>query len=66
MTLDRQYMKDKADERQEAREEHVRMMLVEFIDQLSQDFVLGCPKYSDRDEVIDIIEKFVTKRRRWL
>ena len=62
--IDTQYMKDKEDEREGTRNEHVRKLLGELIDQLCQDFYLD--DSIDRDDIINIIEKFVTKRRRWL
>lgn len=64
--IDTQYMKDKADERRSVREEHARKLLGELIDKLCYDFNAGDPGCMDRDDVINLIEKFVTKRRRWL
>lgn len=60
MTLDRQYMDDKTKEKEAAKDEHTRLLLGELLDILTRD--LG----EDRDKSIDRIEKFVTKRRRWL
>lgn len=67
--IDTQYMKDKKEEQREAMEEHIRKMLMELVDQLCLDFNRIDPNHAvfwDRDYTIDIIEKFVTKRRRWL
>jgi len=61
MALDMQYVSDKAKEQEDARGEHVKKLLGELIGQLCDDF-----HSKDRDGVIDIIERFVTKRRTWL
>ena len=61
MPIDIQYMADKVKNQESARGEHVRKLLGELIDQLCDDF-----HSKDRDGVIDIIERFVTKRRTWL
>lgn len=61
MTIDAQYIADKAKDQEAARGEHVRKLLMELIDQACKDF-----QTKDRDGIIDIIERFVTKRRLWL
>jgi len=68
MAIDQQHMTDKAKEQAAASEEHVRKLLVEFIDQLCRDLFPKAPYsiFDNREEVINIIERFVTKRRLWL
>ncbi len=52
---------------QAAREERVRKSLVEFIDKVAKElFPNKACWITDRDYVMDIIELFVTKRRKWL
>jgi hypothetical protein len=53
-------MNDKEKEKEAAKDEHTRLLLGELLDILTRD--LG----EERDESIDRIEKFVTKRRREL
>lgn len=64
MAIDTQYMTDKLRDQEAARGEHVRKLLVELIDQICRDFELNVSQ--DRDQVINIIERYVTKRRTWL
>ena len=67
MAVDIQYMENKAKDQEGARGEHARKLLVELIDQLYKDFTDGDIRPTiTRDEVIDLIERFVTKRRLWL
>ncbi len=60
MTRDYQYEKDKKDAKKEAREEYLQHALSAFIDR-----VVGWVLIP-REEVVDIIEKLITKKRRWL
>jgi len=59
--------KEKARE-QTAREERVRKMLVDFIDKVCRDLYPDeqCSIFDKREEVVDILELWVTKRRTWL
>jgi len=68
MALDMQYVSDKAKEQEDARGEHVRKLLVELIDQIYRDFNAADRPVGlcARNDIIEIIERFVTKRRRWL
>ena len=61
MGIDIQYMGDKAKDQESAKGEHVRKLLVELIDQICNDF-----HSKDREAAINLIERFVTKRRLWL
>ncbi len=63
MTIDTGYMMDKSKDQEAARAERIRKSLVEFVDQLCRDFELSITTH---DEIIDIIERFVTKKRHWL
>ncbi len=58
---------DKSKE-QTACEEKVRKMLVEFIDQVTRELFpdKACCLFTDRDKVVDIIEKLVVKERAWI
>ncbi len=51
---------------QSAREERVRKMLVEFIDKVAKELWPDKAWFTDRDVVMDMIELFITKRRKWL
>ena len=58
---------DKIKEQAE-REEHVRKRMVEFIDQVTRELFPANAYclFTDRDKVVDIIEKLVVKERKWI